>query len=39
MDLDGEWDLGNEEPWDFIYARFMAGAIADWDDFFQQSYR
>lgn len=39
MDLDERWNLGNAEPWDLIYARFLAGSIKNWDDFFRQSYR
>ena len=37
FDLDERWDLGNKEPWDLIYARFMAGSIASWRTFFRRS--
>ncbi|KAH6845805.1 S-adenosyl-L-methionine-dependent methyltransferase [Chaetomium sp. MPI-CAGE-AT-0009] len=36
-DLDMDWDY--DDPFDLIYARFLAGSITNWPKFFRQSYQ
>jgi hypothetical protein len=36
-DMEDDWDLEND-PFDYVHARFLAGAILDWPRLIKQAF-